>query len=383
MDAEDRGAMQRSETMFTIEMLPASCGDALWIEYGEPGETHSLLIDGGIGGTAEELERRLEGLREAGRELELVVVTHVDSDHIRGILKVFEDSGDSVPFKEMWFNNYPRLLGGAMPARFQAFSPEEGDALTVQLMKPELEDQWNTSFGGDDAVLIPEEGSLPVIDLEGGMKLTLLSPGQEQLTKLRPVWAKACGYAGIGFGLRFAEELELPEELEAYGEEAPPDIATLAETTGATDDREANGSSIVLLAEYDGRRALLAADAHPDVLSEGIKRVPGFDGKLSIDVFKLPHHGSDANVTNDLLGLVECDRYLVSTKGHAGHHLPGRAAMSRVIVHGRSPEKPAPHLVFNYHTDLTKVWGDQELQEQHDYTAEYPKEATGGILVEV
>jgi hypothetical protein len=32
---------------FRITMLPALHGDCLWIEYGEEGDTHHVLIDGG------------------------------------------------------------------------------------------------------------------------------------------------------------------------------------------------------------------------------------------------------------------------------------------------------------------------------------------------
>jgi len=372
--------------MFTIEMLPANSGDALWIEYGEPGDIHRILVDGGTAGTAELLGPRLAERADAGEPLELMVVSHVDCDHIEGIRKLFDDGQPPVPFKELWFNNYGHLPGTDEPegpGGFGTFGPKHGELLTDRLEALGLESKWNAEFGSKDPVVVPDSGALHVVELDGGMKLTVLSPGLEQLEKLKPFWEKECAAAGISLGLRFDETLELPPAPATFGDEVLPDVEALANTAGDTDDRQANGSSIALLAEYGGRRALLAADAHPDVLAAGIERVPGFDGKLTVDVFKLPHHGSDANVTTDLLNLVECDRYLISTKGHGGHDHPGKAAMSRVIVHGRSAAKPTPHLVFNYHTDLTKVWEADELQDEHDYTAEYPATSDGGIVIEV
>ena len=55
--------------MFRLEMLPARCGDCLLLEYGPPGASRLVVIDGGLGETAAVLWDRLEGLRvERGEE---------------------------------------------------------------------------------------------------------------------------------------------------------------------------------------------------------------------------------------------------------------------------------------------------------------------------
>src|SRR6185369_528707 len=72
--------------MFSIELFPAGGGDCLWIEYGSAKAPHRLLIDGGIPATASELRRRIKLVPEKKRCFELVVVTHIDLDHIGGLL---------------------------------------------------------------------------------------------------------------------------------------------------------------------------------------------------------------------------------------------------------------------------------------------------------
>ncbi len=37
--------------IFTLELLPARFGDAIWVEYGDPRSPHRMLIDGGARST--------------------------------------------------------------------------------------------------------------------------------------------------------------------------------------------------------------------------------------------------------------------------------------------------------------------------------------------
>ena len=67
-------------------MLPAGHGDCLWIEYGDASETHRWLVDCGTQPTATELRRRVEALPENDRRFELLVMSHIDADHIGGVL---------------------------------------------------------------------------------------------------------------------------------------------------------------------------------------------------------------------------------------------------------------------------------------------------------
>ena len=92
--------------MFTIEMLPAERGDCLWITYGQDSDLHHVLIDGGpretIGTLVPELERRLSALAGRRNRVELLVVTHVDADHIQGIVSLLSRSSRVALFRDIW-----------------------------------------------------------------------------------------------------------------------------------------------------------------------------------------------------------------------------------------------------------------------------------------
>jgi glyoxylase-like metal-dependent hydrolase (beta-lactamase superfamily II) len=100
--------------VLTVEMLPAEHGDCLWVEYGDPGRPSVLLIDGGTGAaaTTRRLGRRIADRLGHDHPAALAVVTHVDADHITGVLDLLEAPGRDLPFAEVWFNGWEHLAPG-------------------------------------------------------------------------------------------------------------------------------------------------------------------------------------------------------------------------------------------------------------------------------
>lgn len=353
--------------MFEIEMLPAREGDALWLRYGDPDAPRQILIDGGRAATYAEIKSRLADLPDDRRTFELFVITHVDRDHIEGALKLLEDDDLNLAFKEIWFNGYDHLL----EVELETFGAVQGERLTTALLR--RKERWNTAFNGG-AVKVDASRNLPVITLDGGMTLTLLSPDAEKLAKLEPKWLEECEAAGILPGIE-ARRTEI-EGLETFG--GRPNVEALLGRPLKPDNTLPNGSSIALLAEYDGIRALLGADAHLDRLTASLRALRPDDGRLRLDAFKLPHHGSSGNVSEELLDLIECRRYLISTNSSYFQH-PTAEAIARLLKFG-GPDKT---LYFNYDTDFTRLWDDTNLQQQFDYLTEYPPGSSGTLIVGV
>jgi beta-lactamase superfamily II metal-dependent hydrolase len=355
--------------MMKIEMLPADHGDCLWIEYGEPGEVRRVLIDGGTPGTYQRaLRARLLMLPAEQRRFELLIVSHVDADHIGGALALLKDRKLGVRYEDIWFNGLKHLTPDEL-------GPAQGDSLT-----DEIEDQglpWNTRFNGKGVVVL--DGKLPVHELPGGLKLTLLSPTPTQLAKLRPVWEKATKRAGLvpGAAPEPEEDEPAPGPRDVLGDDVS--IQALADAKFKSDTSAANGSSIAVLAEYGGKRVILAADAHAPVLAATIRRHIG-DGrdKLQVDAVKLPHHGSRNNVSSELLELLDCDNYLFSTSGAIYKH-PDQEAVARAIFYGRE----GTTLHFNYRTEFNEMWDDRTLMKRNGYEARYPGADEEGLVLEL
>jgi len=73
-----------------ITLLPSEKGDCLLIEA----NAVSILADGGMPGSYTSEVRGFLGrwAEDTGKDLDLVYVSHVDQDHIAGVLQLLEDT---------------------------------------------------------------------------------------------------------------------------------------------------------------------------------------------------------------------------------------------------------------------------------------------------
>lgn len=363
-------------TVLRIEMLPAAQGDALWIEYGDESQPRRILIDGGTksswpGG----LKARVEALPAAERKFELLIVTHVDADHIDGALALLRDDSLGATFGDVWFNGWRHLPDTPL----ESLGPVEGELLTEALVTRQI--PWNDAFGGR-AVGVNVEGALPRKEFEDGLTLTVLSPYAQQLANLKPVWNKVVREAGLEPG-EPAEETPtepLPEGLEHLGPEGLPDVSALAATPFKADTAEANGSTIAVLLEHDGMSAVLCGDAFPTVVLTSVERLLEERGthRLATDAFKLPHHGSHANISKELLETIDTRHFLFSSNGsHTRHPHPESVARALVTTAAGSS------LFFNYRTHFNEAWDEEKLKDDFHYEAVYPDQGTLGLTVDL
>jgi hypothetical protein len=351
--------------VFEIEMLPARQGDALWLEYGDPAHPRRALIDAGTPETWDALRARIAALDPGDRHFELLIVSHIDKDHIGGVLPLLEDTTLGVTFGDVWFNGFRHL-----PSTTEPMGPIEGERLTTLLV--DGHHHWNHAFD-EKAVVVPGEGALPIKQLDGGLQLTVLSPGAEQLAKLRPVWEPLVREHGLDPTVPATPPDPLPPEIESLG---TPSVEELANKKFKADSAEANGSSIVVLAEFEGHRALLCADGFPVVIRAWVEGLLDGAERLPLDAFKLPHHGSRANINLELLRRVSAPLHLISSDGTATRH-PNPEAIARTIV-----TQDHPRLRFNYRTKFTEVWEPHGVGG-FSWEAEFPETGKTGLTVKV
>jgi len=357
-------------------MLPAAQGDALWIEYGDEAHPHRILIDGGTKSSwPQGLKARMEALPADQRKFELLIVTHIDADHIDGALALLRDDALGVTFGDVWFNGWRHLPDTPL----ESLGPVEGEQLTQVLATRDI--PWNDAFAGR-AVGVNPEGALPRTELADGLTLTVLSPYAQQLANLKPVWNKVVREAGLEPG-QPAEETPTespPSGLEHLGPDASPDVPTLAAVPFKADTAEANGSTIAVLLEHDGVSAVLCGDAFPGVVLTSVHRLLEERGaeQLTTDAFKLPHHGSHANISKELLEKIDTQRFLFSSNGSHTRH-PHPESVARVLV----TTKPDASLLFNYRTHFNEAWDTEELKAAFHYETVYPAEGATGLAVDL
>lgn len=318
--------------LLTLEALDASEGDCLLLLYGTARRPRLMAIDGGPRATCgRTLLPRLLELRAASPRpdaplpLELLVVTHVDSDHIAGVvaltgrLRELQQRNAELPItiRELWHNSFDSVLDEQQVARAIEFvnnlptvdGAGAGEVASIGEGRRLYDDATalgvaiNLEFG--DLVARADDAAVEV-PCGDGLRLTVLGPARQQLEAFRQEWEAAMRKA--------------------------PAAAGQVTSTVSLDTSRPNLASIVLLAECGGRSLLLAGDARGDHILAGLEAAgrlqPG--GTVHVDVFKLPHHGSCRNNTSELLERVVADTYVISANGKHGN--PDRETLERLAA---------------------------------------------------
>ena len=361
-----------------LDVLPAAHGDALIITYGPPGDRHRILVDGGPAGPyADGLRAHLAALPPEDRHFELAIVTHIDTDHIDGALKLLRDEALGLQIDDVWFNGWPQVSSEPAEQDDGERGPLQGEFLSDLLGgRP-----WNTAVAGQP-IRRDLAGKVP---LAGGAELIVLSPTDKELGRLRREWTTTVTKAGFAPGDSAAVAKRL---VEGRRYEPPRDPAELRERGEAGDrggsklgsDRAvANGSSIAVILQCEGKRVLLGGDAHAGVLTEALQGMADRFGTttVGVDLFKLPHHGSAGNITRELIDLLRCDRFVVSTNGDHFNHPDVEA----IELLGRPGAPTPPTVYFNYVSDTTRPWTDAAEQARVGIRALYGTD--GHLSVEV
>src|SRR5262245_26387308 len=257
-----------SKPFFRIEMLPARHGDCLWVEYGKENEVNRLLIDGGPSSTYEFIERRIKQMPQGDKVFELIVLTHVDADHVEGLVRLFAENPLPFLVDQVWFNGWRqikkshRLLGAL-----------QGEFLSALLAR-RVPHAWNAAA---QPWIVSNQGELPSETLQGGMKLTLLSPSPAKMKKMANAWESAVQKEGIEPGNLDQAWKVLAQKKKFLPKKGllgtAPNLDALVKKQFSVDQAAANGSTIGFLAEYEKKSALFLGDAHPDVVCSSIKRL--------------------------------------------------------------------------------------------------------------
>jgi hypothetical protein len=358
--------------IFSLEALRARYGDSLLLHFGEEDDPKLLLIDGGPPGVYKEtLAPRIEELVQArGGELpiEIAMVSHVDQDHVRGLLDFSEellddeDMSDQIQVKGLWHNSFEDLLGpagsvseleaaeAALPAEAEAVvaGAQEGDDLRENAEKL----NWELNAGFDEFVMAPKKGGA-VIEF-GPLRLTVVGPRKEEIEALRVEWK--------------AQLEELKKKKDKKAKVSSDDI----------DKTPTNLSSIVCLAECGKKRMLLTGDARGDKILDGLEAAGILEkgGKLDLDLIKVPHHGSSRNLSEEFFDRLRTPKFVISADGE--HDNPDIASLE-MLSRARRDDEFTIHMTYGKlkHVDakVHKFFADEKA-DGRNYKVEFrPAEA--------
>jgi hypothetical protein len=302
-------------SILTIKVLPAFYGDCTLVSWTHEGKNRNILIDGGTPRTyPKHLKNELLVLIERGEVIDLLIVTHVDEDHIGGIKKFYEDvSIDKSFVKSVWFNcgnciskyindldAIEREIGLIMSDQAE-MSYDQGNTLEKLLIKL----GWKSSIIAAPDIITFEEATFQI-----------LSPGHDQLSAINEDW-------------QIEEETNL--DMSGKASDHHESINDLLKKPFRHDKSVVNGSCISFLLKVAGKSFLLLADAFPDVVEASLREADFNEKKkLSVDVVKVAHHGSKFNNSGTLYSIIDSKAFIVSTDG-SRDHMPHKEALARII----------------------------------------------------
>ncbi len=365
--------------VFRVEAIPAGPGDALVVEWGSGREKHRMLVDAGPKARWPGVRARLAARRSD--TYAAFVVTHIDEDHIGGAVELLDDATLRSRVRVVWFNGYVHCAKGG-----SVLGPVNGEQFTSRLLGGPY--AWNEGWprpvapGLGGPLVVPSKGDLPTMDLPGGARAVLLAPNGPQLKRVAREWDKVVTKAGLVPGAGDQREgravgqavLDFPPLPEPLDRPALTELAARVQD----DTSAANGSSIAFVLEYDGKRLLLPGDAHAGVLTANLARYAAMVGeeRPRLDLVKLPHHGSGANLTAALADAWDAHRFLISTDG-TGYLHPDDSAIARVLLAARRP----PVFYANHASGGPARWAARAAEADATFTL--ARDDRSGITVVV
>jgi hypothetical protein len=359
-----------------LRIYQSDKGDCLLLESGGK----NVLIDGGM---AASFESHVRASLTKLRKLDLVCVSHIDDDHISGILRLLDDAmawrihkhqkslgkkgnklGKNAPgfpeppaIGEIWHNGFREQIGenageiGDMFAaaaavftrlqsgttdtqpRFEASafysnlaaSVGQGLRLSRRIANGQLGIPLNTSFGGK---LVRVEGANGAIGLGKGASLTVLAPFDADLGVLRGKWNEWLRENKEAL-TKLRNRAKIDEK--DLGKDAAAAVGgPILELAAKIGDRKKvtapNLASIMFLAEESGQgkkhSAVLTGDGHCDEVVRGLEKAGKLaaNSGLHVSILKVPHHGSEFNSNPKFARRITADHYVFC--GNGAHKNP-------------------------------------------------------------
>lgn len=322
--------MIRNKTEFTI--LPAFHGDCILIKtFDKQNNEFIILVDGGTANTFKySLKKELSNIAQ----IDLLILTHIDSDHIAGLIRLFKSSLiDEIKINEIWVN-HPDLIEINTS---ELISVRQGETFKKLINEKQPEAK------------LREISTLDKTIDKSGIEFIILSPTFEIKETLYEQWRKEkllkeeTDKVKISFKQNtYHQSLEeLSKEPFSADKNINNDIF--------------NSSSIAFILKCIDMSILLLADSRPEIVSESLKQNDFNESNpLKVDFVKISHHGSPNNTSHELLNLINSNNFIISTNGgNSKYKHPSRETISRIIYNSQRTEEKI-NIYFNYKIEEIK-----------------------------
>ncbi|MFD2938547.1 hypothetical protein [Flavobacterium notoginsengisoli] len=362
--------------MLKLHVIQAAFGDALLMEYGTPSKY--ILIDGGPRDIFEgSLRPEIDRIIKNG-ELEALIVSHVDMDHIKGILDLFielrrqTDAGEPhfIAIKKLWLNSFNKTvdLTQEIETRLEGVQSSSANAL-VQMKGTQIalmgvkEGFQLTRLAGMLGIPLNTDAHDGVFTVDssqqdisfGELTFTIVGPTQANLDALRVEWL-------TWLKKREQEIADGKFNVLSFSDRSIPNL-----------------SSLMFLVKDSGKSILFTGDGRGDHLLEGLKmKNLLINDRMHVNIFKVPHHGSDRNSNRMLFENITADTYVISADGKNGN--PDIATLIWIVESAKAEERQIRIVVTNETITTKKLIADYPMH-QWNYTMDYIEQGKMSITL--
>ncbi|MFO0832326.1 MAG: hypothetical protein U0637_10875 [Phycisphaerales bacterium] len=409
-----------------LTILPSDKGDCLILQ-GKDGS--SILIDGG---TPESYRAEVRAFwaswtQKNGGTIDLAYVSHIDQDHIGGMLQMFDDiaswrvydhqknDGGTRPAfprpptpRDLWHNSFhdqvgrnsgpiESMLAASAASLSNSTSPAirdlarayqeiatsipEAIRLSRRASPQQLGVPLNRHFGGRLGMVRTGARAIRM----GSLTVSVIGPFSRDLDALRDEWNTWLD----------GNEQQV-ERLRKQAEKDERLLGSAAGRLGLGDEELGNRgkvttpnlASLMLLVEEDGKRVVLTGDGHHAEVERGLEaaKVLKKGAGAHVDVLKVQHHGSEHNTSRDFARRLTADHYIFC--GNGEHQNPDLRVLkvyleSRVGTpdqRSKNPEAARPFTVW-FSAAPTSARADRAHMEKVEALMKGQQHAHGAVKV--
>ena len=300
-----------AEAEIEVILADAGKGDCVAIKFtGDSGMRHGVIFDSGPTSAARAFEDTVDLIKRECGQVDMVCITHQDEDHLGGLLRYLQHGRRSGAIREVWMNHDT--------AQNPVPSQEDG-LLSAAQRKTIYQRAAEAGVPVSTHIVVGKTRHLD------GATITVIAPTEASRT------------AGLVSPLR-AEPAGLASRRDWHCKTSELSRAPLP----ASDRSPSNTSSIVVVFELGGLRALLTGDAPAEAF---VPCLSAFGKPARFDLVKLPHHGSARNICESWTERISCNDYVICSDGT------------------RHPDKQTVAKLASWH-DVVTIWSARAWWEQ-------------------
>lgn len=367
-----------------IKVYPASNGESILIKCKGKNKTNILVDCGYVSTYNNYIRNDLIELKKHNEKIDLLILTHIDNDHINGARNLISDyiSNEICEISEIWYNDYFSIyniesnneeicktefnLFKLLKDDTYPFDPNEigeksisfksANILVDYLEKDIIKKRLNKSF--ENAVFVDDKSKVKKVIRNNEVEIIVLGPTKEILLELLNDWRNYL--ISIGFKKEIAKSDEIAKAFELFyvnkmeesQEENCFDKECSVNSTNdelreyldfdIKDKKVENRSSIAFILKFYDKHLLFLGDSSPIDYEEALSFVLK-NKKVNFELVKVAHHGSKYNTSKKLFEMIKSKRYVISTNSSVFNH-PDLETISKIAIR----QEEEKEFYFNY-----------------------------------